>query len=872
MTIRTGESRPGEHSNYTRRWPPSFLFATSFCNPQRPLYNLQLDMFPMPAHLEHTAIFDLQIPFSSVFELSCGIWLTLLHRYPQTCKLCGEVFPKGRMDSMTTHLTKRCPRISESQRISACLALNGISTPRSARSVQQAQQQQQAQQSQHVQQQHSQIPPLDLAMLQSQQGWTPLETLAEVSRRQINHLNGHGEEAGQSQHAMSAGEPMTGIMSSTSTTAPVGPDQFHMQEEFTQEQFVMDSPQSSTEEKPRPQGDQGQFVAESGYRGLSSWNMGMQDVDLTPLTGAMGVERQSSVEDQAHASNDAAHATGEGEAPNLTVAAAATARLNSAGMLDPGLFGSIDGHSEGNLGEELARAIGSVQTGQRPDAAPVLAPSPSAAFQPTVPTASPERKTSTSVAHSPAQTTPTPAFARPALDGATPISPMPHNHSSAPSSLTAAPSAGTHSGGGQLPWGEFTYMSNTATPPTPVRMQPMMGIPSRSVFRVDQNGTKSQHFRSRFTEDRRKEVQRIRMRGACIRCRILRKTCSEGDPCDTCRKVLSPRVWRTGCIRTRLVDELDIYTARVQAYHCSQQVDVYKKTMNLQHPIVVLEATQPGTETIFATEALLGTKPSELYDPTVSEEYESVVRKIIMIDPEPTHQDVPELMQGYVTGLLPDLVRLEEAHFSRITLEAAMEEEKKESTKNKESTRNLRLALELWTYVELIERELKWSYNIRPSPVARMAAKSITRDSDEELYKMLGLQITATAEILAERTSKALIQHLQRDLQDGRAVMGPHVFFTILLLLICVEKSTWAFMSWEKIPELRNQWPLDKQPSYFTGQGDGFAELLRMFLLIRKVLPKTAVREDDGVLVVEEPRSEYHSYFERLNLKGTCSW
>lgn len=829
-------------------------------------------------HLESAATFDLLFYFIFVcvfvffFIL---IWpmkplLTLLPRYPQTCKLCGEIFPKGRMDSMTTHLTKRCPRITESQRISACLALNGISNPRSARSVHQSQQQQQAQQSQHVQQQHSQIPPLDLAMLQSQQGWTPLETLAEVSRRQINHLNGHGEEAGQSQHAMSAGEPMSGIITSTAATAPVGSDQFHMQEEFTQEQFVMDSPESSPhEEKPRPQGEQGQFVAESGYRGLSTWNIGMQDVDLTPLTGAMEVERQSSGEAQAHASNEAAAATGEGEgeAPNLTVAAAATARLNSAGMLDPGLFGSMEGHIEGNLGEELARAIGSVQTSQRSGAAPIPATSPPA-FQANVASAPPERNGSTSVAPSPTQTTPPPAFTRSLLGEATPITPMTHTYSLTPNSHTAAPSTGAPSSGGQLPWGEFTYMSNTATPPTPIHMQPMMGMPSRSVFRVDQNGTKSQHFRSRFTEDRRREVQRIRMRGACIRCRILRKTCSEGDPCDTCRKVLSPRVWRTGCIRTRLVDELDIYTARVQAYHCSQQVDVYKKTMNLQHPIVVLEATQPGTETIFATEALLGTKPSELYDPTVSEEYENVVRKVIMIDPEPTHQDVPELMQGYVTGLLPDLVRLEEAHFSRITLEAALEEEKKESSKNKESTRNLRLALELWTYVELIERELKWTYNIRSSPVARMAAKSITRDSDEELYKMLGLQITATAEILAERISKALIQHLQRDLQDGRAVMGPHVFFTILLLLICVEKSTWALMSWEKIPELRNQWPLDKQPSYFTAQGDGFAELLRMFLLIRKVLPKTAVREEDGVLVVEDPRSEYHSYFERLNLKG----
>jgi len=57
------------------------------------------------------------------------------NRYPHTCKLCGDEFPKGRIDSLTNHITKpgRCPAISEADRIQACLELHSIPNPNDAR-------------------------------------------------------------------------------------------------------------------------------------------------------------------------------------------------------------------------------------------------------------------------------------------------------------------------------------------------------------------------------------------------------------------------------------------------------------------------------------------------------------------------------------------------------------------------------------------------------------------------------------------------------------------------------------------------------------------------------------------------------------------
>lgn len=67
--------------------------------------------------------------------------------------------------------------------------------------------------------------------------------------------------------------------------------------------------------------------------------------------------------------------------------------------------------------------------------------------------------------------------------------------------------------------------------------------------------------RGRFSEERRKEVQSVRKKGACIRCRMLKKPCSEGTPCGTCKNIESARLWKNQCIRTRIADEFTLYQA-----------------------------------------------------------------------------------------------------------------------------------------------------------------------------------------------------------------------------------------------------------------------------------------------------------------------
>ncbi|KAF3767991.1 hypothetical protein M406DRAFT_254291 [Cryphonectria parasitica EP155] len=702
------------------------------------------------------------------------------NRYVHSCKLCGEVFKKGRVESLRKHITKKCTMISSQERINAALRFADIDPQRPESSRQAKQQSRQAQ--------HG-MTPLNLDMLPHQQSWTRLEALAEVSRRMDRDDREFGEDDGQAQQHqhMSAADHMSDSLlmnSSSGAAAHAGSNPFHVHD-----QFAFSSPQST------PQKDQSQ--------------------QLQPQDKQVGIEKQARPADEVLDSINN---------PAISVATAATARLNT--------------------GSLLARAIGEASRGS---ATPPLPPPPAAS-------------------HVTAPTGPFPTINNFSTDRQTPA--QMETLSTFSSALAAGdgqsrPSTGHDSGPAQLPWGEYTFGAGTNEPARLPDIRPMMGEPSRSVFRVDRNGGRGRHARARFSEPRRREVQNIRKIGACIRCRILRKTCSDDTPCLTCRKVLSPRVWRSGCIRTKITEKIDLFNARLHENHRKAEVDTCKAKWNTKYPIVVLQATHSDAGTVLGCEALLGTEPAAIFDPTLGREYQTVFPKVVMIDP---NDDLPDRMQTYVSEILPELISREESVFSRITLETALDL----ANRRHVPERSLKLALELWACVEVIDRETSWKFNVQPCPEIRDAiAGPITRETDEDVYKMLGLQLTAAAEQRAELVSKELLRHLQRDLQDGRATIDENMFFAVLLLLISVEKAIWAFKVWEQISAIQHGWPHpSKQPSYFIAQGDQIAELLRMLLQIRKAMPKVEVRDRDGVLVVEDYGSTYSSYFDRVKLKA----
>lgn len=405
------------------------------------------------------------------------------------------------------------------------------------------------------------------------------------------------------------------------------------------------------------------------------------------------------------------------------------------------------------------------------------------------------------------------------------------------------------------PWGEITYAAESfqaSVASDAAHAAPM----TRGGFRLESNNAKSRHSRQRFTAERREQVKDVRKIGACIRCRILRKTCSKGEPCDTCRKVLAPRIWRSGCIRTKFTEQLDMYTASVQIVLAQNRVNAMKQSMPLSNQGTVVEVGHFPGEHFLKLQVLQTESLPEVEVP----EGEPPRHNIVMLDSD--SQDVPAKIEHYMRDVLQELIKREPSNFVRVTLNTALEI----STRTHDEL--LKKALELWGYVELLDRERQWAIAIKDSDDAP-PTRHITEAADSEIYATICLQLSAAVERKAGVTSKALLTGMQRVLQDSKVKIDFSMYFATMILLNCVEKSTWAFKAWEQA-NLRPNWPLPKEPDSFAQQGHVIANLLRMLLGIRKAIPHTACRDSDRKLIAIESDPEILAYFEQIDLDCKC--
>ncbi|KAL6881420.1 hypothetical protein J3F83DRAFT_55453 [Trichoderma novae-zelandiae] len=676
------------------------------------------------------------------------------NRYPHTCKQCGENFPKGRIDSLTTHITKKCPAISDSDRMRACLELHGITTARAAIERPQG---------------GAPINGQPTAQLALPQGWSALETLAEASRQVDLNENSRGQKTS----------------SDTANPAANGggfvPDRLELQEQFT-----LDNPPTTYDSRPQTSTSLKKGSHPSPPR--SSSGVGP---DLAAFPGTAAVKFPSptpelSPEERLQALLPASEASPD--ISNISVAVAATARLNPT-FLDPQL----------------------VTTDNPPP-----------------PTSSP-----------------------PIVEHQTTIDSVPV---SLPTSLPDTSIS--------QPWGEMTYLATTTPIPLLTETSPALPLMSRGGVRMDTsdgliNG-RARHARSRFTPARRKEVQEVRKIGACIRCRILRKNCGKGTPCDTCRKVLSPRVWRTGCVRTRLHEQLDLYAAGVQVVLSQNRINLIKDQLKLTNDGSLIEVShfpEAGKKIVFG--ALV--YPLELSESqTEACEGKRPFHQVIMIDQD--SEDIPAKAESYMRDVLTTFIEREPSKFMKVTLEAACQQ------LSKAEDDLLRKALELWGLVESIDRERQWTILEKPSAEGEEPRwiKEAQNENDADIYTMICMQLNAAAERKANSTSKSLLNHMDRLLTDSKTKVGFKIYLTAIIFLNCVEKSTWAFKAWEQ-DHLRPGWPLERDPSVFTQQGGNLAGLLRMLLSIRKALPQT-MRGVDGKLTVQDKDPEIVEYFHTLDL------
>src|SRR5204863_8926440 len=124
-----------------------------------------------------------------------------------------------------------------------------------------------------------------------------------------------------------------------------------------------------------------------------------------------------------------------------------------------------------------------------------------------------------------------------------------------------------------------------------------------------------------------------------------------------------------------------------------------------------------------------------------------------------------------------------------------------------------------WSIFEKTNLDVDGSGGFDPAALASQAATLTPIKEDTTSYQLIRMQLEAAVEKKASLISRSLLSEMERRLLQRNSTSTFETFLAALVLLNCVEKSTWVYKSWEQ-DFLKPRWPLDKTPIIYGAQGD----------------------------------------------------
>jgi hypothetical protein len=135
--------------------------------------------------------------------------------------------------------------------------------------------------------------------------------------------------------------------------------------------------------------------------------------------------------------------------------------------------------------------------------------------------------------------------------------------------------------------------------------QPMSAAPSPfgtefSPESGDGKRINKQRQRGKFNDLRKREVQAVRKLGACLRCRMLKKPCSQGDTCEACEKIEDPRLWHFECTRTRLEAAFSHFSSGIHSTSAyANEITPLRNSSPFDSAKTIIDATQASETGIY---------------------------------------------------------------------------------------------------------------------------------------------------------------------------------------------------------------------------------------------------------------------------------
>ena len=380
--------------------------------------------------------------------------------------------------------------------------------------------------------------------------------------------------------------------------------------------------------------------------------------------------------------------------------------------------------------------------------------------------------------------------------------------------------------------------------PRPIAINPNMPTPGTGLqgnFGPSGSGPlgkaiQKSNIRKRFDPDRRREVQKLRKMGACIRCRTLKKPCSEETPCLTCQSVEGPRLWKEPCTRARLADSFSLYTAGLLSTLAHRDVSQIKTTLHFYKSPSSLELSHFDDFHIKLTlTALQGQRAA----PAVMNGF-STHTPMMLVDRESS--EFTKKIEEYLEAIAPTLFDQEHSHFMNVTLKLAAE-----LSASKQDVL-LKKTLDLWAATQLLsDLHLGWKIvSVQESGSNKYRAK-IDESNNPHSHALISGQLRGAVEKRAEYLSKFVMQKLEKRFIEPHKNNQFETFLIAMILLNCVERISWLFCTWDN-EQSATRWPLENMPEIYTSQGDSFSDVLHMLLRVRTLIPRTTLRPDDGIL------------------------
>ncbi|OJD18834.1 hypothetical protein AJ78_01166 [Emergomyces pasteurianus Ep9510] len=416
--------------------------------------------------------------------------------------------------------------------------------------------------------------------------------------------------------------------------------------------------------------------------------------------------------------------------------------------------------------------------------------------------------------------------------------------------------------------------------PRPIAIHPSPQDSSGFVNNFGETSKPTKHkLRAQFSEERRKEVQLVRKMGACLRCRMLKKTCSSEDPCRQCRAIQNPRVWMECCIRDRLPTQLTTYSAGLHttlAYHDISNVksqlsfDLGMGRIEICH----FDCQPPKFITFSALHHQMEAPPNIDPDlPTSTSDGESKVQA--QQDIRILEGDVDELsakVETYIKTMATQYFESEPSTFVKESVTLAWE--------LYQNTADQLLAgvLDLWIATRiLVDAELKWKVFINPTlpPSSTQPLSSTSTElctvidevASPQSYALICAQMRAATERFAGRISKAVLSKIEQRLLQKQRSGHFRTFLGAVVLMNCVERMTWLFKKWESGEPDKQQWPLENGPTVYADQNNRFADIVTTHLRMRSLAPDCTVDPETGNLMASYSRdSDVTRWFHAVNI------